>query len=89
MQAVSNATAGTAQAMEHVVLVADNAGTASRDVLSGAAQIGREAETLRTEVDQFLVAVRDDTADERRRYERVATNGAMANVQTKGRSAAR
>jgi methyl-accepting chemotaxis protein len=89
VQAVSNATAGTAQAMEHVVLVADNAGTASRDVLSGAAQIGREAETLRTEVDQFLVAVRDDTADERRRYERVATNGAMANVQTKGRSAAR
>ena len=89
VQAVSNATAGTAQAMEHVVAVADNAGTASRDVLTGAAQIGREAETLRTEVDQFLVAVRDDTTDERRRYERIATNGAMASVQSKGRPAAR
>ena len=33
VQAVSNATAGTAQAMEHVVPVADDAGTASRDVL--------------------------------------------------------
>jgi ABC-type transporter Mla subunit MlaD len=54
VQAVSNATAGTAQAMEHVVAVADNTGTASRDVLTGAVQIGREAETLRTEVDQFL-----------------------------------
>ncbi len=89
VQAVSNATAGTAQAMEHVVLVADNAGTASQDVLSGAAQIGREAETLRTEVDQFLVAVRDDTTDERRRYERIATNGVMANVESKGRPATR
>ena len=89
VQAVSNATAGTAQAMEHVVSVADNAGSASRDVLTGAVQIGREAETLRTEVDQFLVAVRDDTADERRRYERVATNGALANVQSKGQPATR
>jgi methyl-accepting chemotaxis protein len=89
VQAVSNATAGTAQAMEHVVSVADNAGSASRDVLSGAVQIGREAETLRIEVDQFLVAVRDDTADERRRYERVVTNGTMASVQTKGRAATR
>ena len=71
VQAVSNATAGTAQAMEHVVTVADKAGTVSRDVLSGAARIGREAETLRTEVDQFLVAVRDDTTEERRRYERL------------------
>jgi methyl-accepting chemotaxis protein len=60
VQAVSNATASTAQAMEHVVSVADDAGTASRDVLAGSAEIGREAETLRTEVDQFLAAVRYD-----------------------------
>jgi methyl-accepting chemotaxis protein len=89
VQAVSNATAGTAQAMEHVVAVADNAGTASRDVLAGSAEIGRETATLRTEVDQFLAAVRDDTTDERRRYERVATDGAMASVQTKGQLATR
>jgi methyl-accepting chemotaxis protein len=89
VQAVSNATAGTAAAMEHVVSVADKAGSASRDVLSGASDIGREAETLRTEVDQFLTAVRDDSSDERRRYERIAANGAMVGVQTKGRPAAR
>lgn len=48
VQAVSNATAQTARAMEHVVEVADTAGNTSRDVLSGAANIGRESETLRT-----------------------------------------
>jgi methyl-accepting chemotaxis protein len=89
VQAVSGATAGTAQAMQHVVTVADEAGTVSRDVLTGAAGIGREAETLRVEVDQFLVAVRNDTTDERRRYERLSMDGVMVGVQTKGRSATR
>ncbi|HEY1934630.1 MAG TPA: methyl-accepting chemotaxis protein [Acetobacteraceae bacterium] len=64
VQAVSGATAATAQAMEHVVTVADNAGSISRDVLSGAAEIGREAETLRGEVDRFLGAVRDDAGSD-------------------------
>ena len=89
VQAVSGATAGTAQAMQHVVTVADEAGSASRDVLTGAAGIGREAETLRIEVDQFLVAVRDDTTDERRLYERLSMDGVTVGVQTKGRSATR
>ncbi|HEX3993972.1 MAG TPA: methyl-accepting chemotaxis protein [Acetobacteraceae bacterium] len=89
VQAVSGATAGTASAMEHVVMVADKAGSASQDVLGGAAEIGREAETLRAEVDQFLRAVRDESADERRRYERISANGAMVGVRTKGRSPAR
>jgi len=89
VQAVSNATAGTASAMEHVVMVADKAGGASQDVLTGAADIGSEAQTLRAEVDQFLAAVRDESSDERRRYERISANGAMVEVQTKGRPATR
>jgi methyl-accepting chemotaxis protein len=89
VQAVSSATGTTAQAMEHVVSVADKAGSISHDVLAGATEIGREAETLRTEVDQFLAAVREDTVEERRRYERVSMNGAMAGVQVKGRPATR
>jgi methyl-accepting chemotaxis protein len=89
VQSVSGDTAGSAQAMEHVVAVADKAGGASRDVLTGAADIGREAETLRTEVDQFLAAVRDDGKDERRRYERIATSGLSVGVQCKGHPAAR
>jgi methyl-accepting chemotaxis protein len=85
VQAVSGATANTAQAMQHVVTVADNAGGNSRDVLAGAAEIGHQAETLRSEVDQFLNAVRADAPDDRRRYERFAVNGVTARLRTEGR----
>ncbi len=84
VQAVANSSAGTTQAMEHVVSVSGNAGTVSRDVLAGAADIGREAATLRTEVDQFLAAVRDESPEDRRRYERFAVSGATAGVQADG-----
>jgi methyl-accepting chemotaxis protein len=63
VQAVSGATAQTAQAMEHVVDVAEDAGNTSRDVLSGAANIGHEAENLRSEIDQFLVAIRAEAGE--------------------------
>ncbi|HEX3574189.1 MAG TPA: methyl-accepting chemotaxis protein [Rhodopila sp.] len=82
VNAVSGATANTARAMAHVVAVADDAGGASRDVLAGAARIGSEARTLRTEVDQFLAAVREEN-DGRRRYERVSGNGTRVGIQTK------
>jgi methyl-accepting chemotaxis protein len=65
VQAVSAATAGTAQAMVQVVDAAESAGNVSRDVEAGASAIGKESETLRIEVDQFLAAIRSDS-DERR-----------------------
>jgi methyl-accepting chemotaxis protein len=70
VQAVSGATAQSARAMEHVVEVANSASTTSSDVLAGAAVIGREAETLHREVDQFLEAIRLETA--REHVERIA-----------------
>jgi methyl-accepting chemotaxis protein len=70
VQAVSIATRQAAQAMTEVVEAADAAGHVSGTVLDGVADIGRETSAMRTEVDQFLVAVREDTG-ERRRYERV------------------
>ena len=85
IQAVSSATATTAHAMMHVVEVAESAGNASRDVLAGSGQIGREAETLRGEVDQFLAAVRSDVGD-RRRYERIPGNGAVATLRASGQT---
>jgi methyl-accepting chemotaxis protein len=84
VQAVSEATAQTATAMGHVVTVADQAGAASRDVSTGSAGIGREAETLRGEVEQFLTAARSDTG-ERRRYERISADGAPAVLRASGR----
>jgi methyl-accepting chemotaxis protein len=89
LQVVTTATAGTAEAMEHVVSVSDTAGSLSRDVLLGAADIGNEAQKLRTEVDQFLAAVREETTDERRRYERIPANGVMVGMKAQGRPAAR
>jgi methyl-accepting chemotaxis protein len=76
IQAVSGATAETAQAMARVVEVAVGAGTASRDVQTGAADIGREAETLRAKVDEFLAAVRNDL-DEPQDDQRPAGNATM------------
>jgi hypothetical protein len=82
IQDVSRATAGSVSAMENVVAVADGVGVASRDVSAGAAGIGQQADTLRTEVDQFLAAVKD-TGD-RRHYERIQTNGAPVGLRTAG-----
>ena len=89
LQVVTDATAGTARAMEQVVSASDTAGNLSRDVLTGAADIGSEAQKLRTEVDQFLAAVREETTDERRRYERTPVNGVMVGMKVQGRPAAR
>ena len=85
VQAVSGATAASANAMEHVVGVADDAGASSRDVLAASSEIGREAETLKVEVDQFLTAVRDDgDSGERQRNERIEANGAVATLRAVG-----
>jgi methyl-accepting chemotaxis protein len=84
VQAVTQAIAQTAQAMGHVVTVADSAGTTSREVLAGAAKIGTESQTLQTEVDQFLTAIRSDTG-ERRRYERVSGKGTQVTLRAGGR----
>jgi methyl-accepting chemotaxis protein len=80
VHAVTIATNQAAQAMTAVVSAADAAGNVSHTVLEGVADIGREATAMRTEIDQFLVAVRDDTG-ERRRHERVPGNGATVTVR--------
>ena len=87
VQTVSGATAHTARTMEHVVAVADEAGNVSRDVLAGTAAIGHEASTLRKEVDQFLEAIRSETEDDRRKYERISGNGALVMLRANGRDA--
>jgi len=84
VQAVADATNHAAQAMEEVSGVAENASGVSREVLEAATDVGGQAETLRAEVDHFLVAVRDDTG-ERRHYERVAGRNVAAILRTSGR----
>ncbi len=60
VQVVSGEGDQTARAMRTVTQVAAEAGTVSDEVLGAAVAIGREAETLRATVDQFLLAVHAD-----------------------------
>ncbi len=86
IQAVSSATTNTVQSMQHVVEVAEQAGRTSGDVLAGAANIGRDADRLRTEIDQFVEVIRSD-AGERRRSKRVAAEGKLVTLHAPGRDA--
>jgi methyl-accepting chemotaxis protein len=83
VQAVSAATHQAVHAMTEVVEAADETDRVSRTVLDGATSIGHEATSIHGEIDQFLVAVHDDTGD-RRRHERVAGNGAEVLVRIAG-----
>ena len=58
VQTVSGETERAARAMEEVSEDASNAGRVSHDVEASAADVSRQTETLRTEVDEFLAAVR-------------------------------
>jgi methyl-accepting chemotaxis protein len=83
IQAVSAATATTASAMTQVVKAAQDASSASQEVMAGSNGIGTQAGTLRAEVDNFLKAVREDTG-ERGKYERIAGDGTVATLRAAG-----
>jgi len=83
VEAVAEATNHAVRAMEEVSGVAKNASGISQEVLDASGHVGRQAETLRADVDHFLSAVRDDTG-ERRQYERVDGRSASAILHTPG-----
>jgi methyl-accepting chemotaxis protein len=83
VQAVSIATNLAAQAMTEVVDAATRATAITRVVMGGVAGIGHEANSLHTEIDQFLVAVRTGNG-EHRVHERVPGNGAMVTIFAPG-----
>jgi methyl-accepting chemotaxis protein len=72
-------------AMHTVLAIADESATASQTVLTAADGVGRTADTVRGEVEQFLRAMVECTEDERRRYERIAGDGARAVLRIAGR----
>ncbi|CAH2602903.1 Methyl-accepting chemotaxis protein [Rhodovastum atsumiense] len=87
VQAVSASAHQTTEAMQAVAGMAEEVGGVSRQVLGSAGGIGEETTRLRGELDQFLAAVRDE-GGERRRYERLPGNGAVAKLHAEGRAAA-
>ncbi|MEA2737792.1 MAG: hypothetical protein QOH05_1099 [Acetobacteraceae bacterium] len=77
VQNVTRATNTAAQSMEQVLTIAEQTDIASRSVLTAADEVGRTADTLRVEVNDFLSAMKrgEGEVDERRTSERVAGAG--------------
>ena len=67
----------------------ETASAASHSVLDDAANVGRTADLLETELKQFLTAMARTDEAERRRYERIPGRELMAQVQFPGSGATR
>ncbi len=88
VQTVTQATGDVTKAMEDVSVVAGSADTAAATVMAAAAQIGSTSQTLRQEVDDFLVQMSHHDEAERRSYQRIAGRGHRAILQAPGRDRA-
>jgi methyl-accepting chemotaxis protein len=84
VQAVTVSAQAATLAMQEVSTIAGRTDEASAEVLSGAGDVGRDADTLRAEVTQFLEAMANANEDDRRRFERIPGGGALALVSLPG-----
>jgi methyl-accepting chemotaxis protein len=84
VQSVTLATQDATRAMREVSQVAETTDAASRTVLSGADEVSANAARLQDEVGQFLRAMATTNDEDRRMYERVPGNGALARWQAPG-----
>ncbi len=76
VHSVTTATLETTNAMREVSEASERTEDASAKVLTGANDLGRDADTLRGEVTHFLAAMAGTTEEGRRKYERIDGNGA-------------
>ena len=86
VQAVTTSTQESTQAMREVSDISESSDMASGMVAAGADKVARDAETMSAEVTQFLKAMASDNDAERRRYERVPGNSALAVLRPRGGS---
>jgi len=84
VQSVTAATQDATRAMQEVSHVAEATDAASRTVLTGADEVSANAAMLRDEVGQFLQAMTSTNDQERRLYERIPGNGAVARLVAPG-----
>jgi methyl-accepting chemotaxis protein len=85
VQSVTRATTESAEAMQGVRGITDRSEQVSRDVLAAAHAIGQTSDTLRTEVHDFLTAMRGGESDDRRSYERTPARDMRIGVAIDGR----
>jgi len=89
VQTVSSATQNASRAIQDVSAISEQTDAASAKVLDGASQVGRDADTLRGEVMQFLQAMAGTSNEDRRLYERIPGNGAQAVLHAPGQAPGR
>ena len=89
VQSVTGSTTSSAQAMEQVLTIAEQTDTASRSVLTAAGAVRETADTLQTEVNDFLTAMQRDDSDERRAYERIPGAGTTVSLRIRGQNEVR
>jgi methyl-accepting chemotaxis protein len=84
VQLVTATTSSSAAAMNQVLAIAETTDTNSAAALTAADSVGRTADTLRTEVTDFLAAMSSGNESERRLYERIPGGGAKATLNIGG-----
>jgi methyl-accepting chemotaxis protein len=89
VQSVSATTHDSARAIQEVSAISEQTDAASGKVLDGSAQVGRDADTLRGEVTQFLAAMAGTSDEDRRLYERNPGNGAHGMLRLPGQPGTR
>ena len=82
---VTASTAAAAHAMGEVASIAEATDVSSAAALTAAEEVGCTAETLSSEVRDFLTAMSHGDEAERRKYERVPGNGMTVGLQLSGR----
>jgi len=89
VQTVTIATQDATRAMQEVLAISEQSDTASAKVLAGSGDVSRDADRMHDEVTQFLAVMAKTEDEDRRRYERVAGNGAQAVLRAPGQAETR
>jgi methyl-accepting chemotaxis protein len=87
VQLVSATTSAATESMREVLSIAETTDASSLRASQASEEVGRTAETLRSEVTDFLAAMSHGDESERRLYERIPAGGARATLQFAGRPA--
>jgi len=87
VQQVTVTTSNAAEAMREVLSIVEATDASSLVALHASEEVGRTAETLRSEVTDFISAVSRGDEAERRLYERIPGMGAEATLRVAGRPA--
>jgi methyl-accepting chemotaxis protein len=83
-QSVIAVTQDATRAMQDVSSMSESAEAASERVTQNADEVGKTADVLRAELTMFLEAMAKNDEADRRRYERIPGNGAMATLHRPG-----